>query len=302
MLDVFRHEALPYHGTDDFAVACVDVLRDGLAHEDRLIVLAASDKLAAVADQLGADASEVAFVALDEHGRNPSRILNLLNTFQSGSGGRHCVGVSESVIAGRTPAGLAEAQLAEFLFSTGDIASWPLTLVCLYDADTLQPDVLDVMRQSHAVLRGQDGNPDYLPDQATVLLATDLEASPHTAWRMDVGADDLAELREFIRANATRAGLGADRLDDLVLAANEIVTNSVRYGGGHARVAMWLDDTAVMCEVRDAGHVTDPLIGRFAPTPAASSGRGIWLANHLCDLVQFRSSPAGTTVRLYVDR
>jgi anti-sigma regulatory factor (Ser/Thr protein kinase) len=34
------------------------------------------------------------------------------------------------------------------------------------------------------------------------------------------------------------------------------------------------------------------------PEPGQLGGRGLWLANQLCDLVQIRCSPAGATVRL----
>jgi anti-sigma regulatory factor (Ser/Thr protein kinase) len=41
------------------------------------------------------------------------------------------------------------------------------------------------------------------------------------------------------------------------------------------------------------------LAGRIRPGPDQSSGFGLWLANQLCDLVQVRSLPSGTVVRLH---
>jgi hypothetical protein len=35
------------------------------------------------------------------------------------------------------------------------------------------------------------------------------------------------------------------------------------------------------------------------PTPRAESGRGVWITNQLCDLVQIRSGPSGTVVRVH---
>jgi len=35
------------------------------------------------------------------------------------------------------------------------------------------------------------------------------------------------------------------------------------------------------------------------PGPGASAGRGLWLANHFCDLVQVRSFPGELVVRMY---
>ncbi|MGH2885318.1 MAG: ATP-binding protein, partial [Solirubrobacteraceae bacterium] len=82
---------------------------------------------------------------------------------------------------------------------------------------------------------------------------------------------------------------------------NEVVTNSICHGEGRARVSFWTDESSVVCEVRDRGWIRDPLAGRVAPHPDRGTGRGLWLVNQLCDLVQLRSSPAGTTLRLLID-
>ena len=42
----------------------------------------------------------------------------------------------------------------------------------------------------------------------------------------------------------------------------------------------------------------DPLVGRVKPVPTQVGGRGLWLANQFCDLVQIRSGDDGTAVRL----
>ena len=129
-----------------------------------------------------------------------------------------------------------------------------------------------------------------------------LAPSPHDAIRIEVSGPTLTKMRDFVRTAAVDWGIRADRVDDLVLAANEIVTNSVRHGGGRCVLRMWQGDDAAVCEVRDRGHISDPLVGRLAPSAEAADGRGLWLANHLCDLLQIRSSGSGTVVRLVVDR
>jgi hypothetical protein len=42
------------------------------------------------------------------------------------------------------------------------------------------------------------------------------------------------------------------------------------------------------------------LVGRPPPAASPPNARGLWLVHHLCDLVQLRSSAAGTVVRLHV--
>jgi anti-sigma regulatory factor (Ser/Thr protein kinase) len=87
---------------------------------------------------------------------------------------------------------------------------------------------------------------------------------------------------------------------DLVLAANEIATNSVRHGGGRGAVRMWRHGESVACEVRDSGQIAHPLAGRERPKGGQTSGFGLWLANQLCDLVQIRSVESGSVIRLLV--
>ena len=79
----------------------------------------------------------------------------------------------------------------------------------------------------------------------------------------------------------------------------EVATNSIRHGSGGGTLRLWRQEDALVCEVTDPGHITDPLVGRRTPSPATQGGRGLWLANQLCDLIQVRSTPAGTTIRLH---
>ena len=42
-------------------------------------------------------------------------------------------------------------------------------------------------------------------------------------------------------------------------------------------------------------------VGRSRPDPTAESGRGLYIANQLCDEVSIESGPTGTRVRLRVE-
>ena len=90
--------------------------------------------------------------------------------------------------------------------------------------------------------------------------------------------------------------------EGLVLAVNEVATNSVVHGGGGGILRIWTEGDVLVCEVRDRGVIDDPLVGRERPLVNAAGGCGLWLANQLCDLVQVRSFAGGSVVRLHKRR
>jgi anti-sigma regulatory factor (Ser/Thr protein kinase) len=121
---------------------------------------------------------------------------------------------------------------------------------------------------------------------------------PTRAGRLDFGLDDLHDLRSRVAATATAAGLSPTRVGDLVVASSELAANSILYGGGRGLATIWGGDGAVFVEVADAGTITDPTVGRHRPDPAAERGRGLYIANQLCDQVSIDSTPTGTRIRL----
>ena len=64
---------------------------------------------------------------------------------------------------------------------------------------------------------------------------------------------------------------------------------------GKPRGRLRTDDAAVV-EFSDSGRLTEPLLGRVPPEVDRHGGRGLYLVNQLCDLVQVRSGSWGTAV------
>jgi anti-sigma regulatory factor (Ser/Thr protein kinase) len=112
-------------------------------------------------------------------------------------------------------------------------------------------------------------------------------------------SEQLGVLRRVLSTWAGQQRLAAAATEELVLAVNELATNSIRYGGGRGKLLLWRERDALVCEIRDRGHIDDPLIGRSPPAPNQHTGRGLWLVHQLCDVVQIHSSPAGTAIRVH---
>ena len=88
-------------------------------------------------------------------------------------------------------------------------------------------------------------------------------------------------------------------MDDLVLAVHELACNSIEHAGGRGVLRGWSEGNSLVLEVSDSGVIGDPLVGREPVLDVSEGGRGIWMANHLCDQVQVRAGAAGPTVRLH---
>jgi anti-sigma regulatory factor (Ser/Thr protein kinase) len=107
-------------------------------------------------------------------------------------------------------------------------------------------------------------------------------------------------VREFVTENAVAEGVDPERAAGLALAVDEVVTNALRHGGGGGRVRAWVEDGRIVCEVAGGGTILHPLVGRIQPDIEQLGGRGLWIANHFCDLLQIRSSREGTVVRCHL--
>jgi anti-sigma regulatory factor (Ser/Thr protein kinase) len=110
--------------------------------------------------------------------------------------------------------------------------------------------------------------------------------------------EDLGRVRRVVANQATAAGLGRERVAELMLAVNELTTNTVKHAGGGGMLRVWTEPGELICQVEDDGLIGDPLAGRTRG-PAGVGGLGLWMVNQLCDLVEVRTGAAGSTVRVH---
>lgn len=110
----------------------------------------------------------------------------------------------------------------------------------------------------------------------------------------------VTELRHSVTSCAHAAGLAGQRLDDFVLAVNELITNAVRHGGGQGSLRLWRQAGELVCEVADhgSGISSRQLDDRSRPAPDTAGGWGLWLARELSDTMEVETGEAGTTVRI----
>jgi anti-sigma regulatory factor (Ser/Thr protein kinase) len=110
----------------------------------------------------------------------------------------------------------------------------------------------------------------------------------------------LLDLRHAVADDPALGALSEDRRSDLVFALSEAASNAVKHGDGACMTRIWHDADEVITEVSTHTAVTDATVGCRRPAPDALEGRGMWLINQLCDLVELRSDGFGTTLRMHV--
>ena len=299
----FEHEALFYRGEDDFLAGLLPFVREGLERDEVVVVAEPRARLELLRDALGDDAAAVEFLDMSDIGQNPARIIGVWDRLlqQQTAAGRRLRGVGEPAFVGRREAEFTECRLHELLLNTAFDGGPSWRLLCPYDEAHLPPSVVRAALHTHP-LAGTTAerrtSPQYSPGDLDELFGAELPRPPDAVLRGIHGPADVPATRRTVAEYARAVGLPEETVEVLALAASELATNSIRHGGGTGTFAMWTTGSAVLVEFSDAGRVEDPLTGRRTPSLEQEGGRGIYLVNQLCDLVQLRSSDRGTTVRL----
>jgi anti-sigma regulatory factor (Ser/Thr protein kinase) len=295
----FRHEAFFYSGDDEFLQGTVPYLEEGIGAGETVLAVLPEPRMQLVREALGSAADAVEFWAMGNVGRNPARLISAWRDFlRTCDLDRGVRGLGEPVSPDRSPAEVEECELHERLFNLAFAQERTLTVMCPYDVGGLEDEVLQGAQRSHPVCAGPHGRSVSSRYSLEAPLEGSLSQPGRPSVSLDFGRADLAMVRHFVAQCARTTGLDDRRNEDLVLAVCEVATNSIRHGGGAGRLDIWDEDGELVCAVRDAGRIDDPLAGRERPRPDQERGRGLWIANQLCDLVQIRSGEAGTDVRL----
>jgi anti-sigma regulatory factor (Ser/Thr protein kinase) len=301
-----------YEGDDGFLDRIGRFVREGISAGEPTLVMTNARKIAALREVLaGADEDLVQYRDMEVAGANPARIIPAWDDFAtrlSGDGARRLRGVGEPIWAGRSAAELAECHWHEALINRAFAGLSGFWLVCPYDIGTLSASVVDDARRTHPLTNhGEESSsgPTHRADGRELVpkrpLATALDQPQSVVAQLRFDSDRLADLRALVAIEGARTALSSAQIDNLVVAVNEVATNSVTHGGGSGTARIWREGGAIVCEISDAGTIIDPLVDRTRPSHAPADARGLWTVNSLCDLVQVRSSfEGGSVVRMWM--
>ncbi|CAM5366430.1 sensor histidine kinase [Streptomyces atroolivaceus] len=300
----FYHPALFYGTEGEYLDGVGTFVQDALDREHSVLVAVPGPHLPLLQDLVEGNRKHVTWVDMRQAGRNPGRILSMLQEFADRAVDARTQAsiVGEPIWVGRTPAEAWEATRHEALINLA-FTGRPVSILCPYDT-ALPEDVLAQAHRTHPVV-GAPGayraSPRYTdPHEVCCDCDTPLPEPPD-AVVVPFGERALASVRDEADRWAAAAGLPPVRRTDWLLAIGEATANSVRHGGGRGTLRLWCADGELVAEIRDRGRLADPLMGRRRPDPrAAAGGRGVWIMHQVCDLVEFRAVEQGLVLRLHM--
>lgn len=293
------HQALFYRDNGEYLEGLRRFLRPAFESGDPIAIAVPEGKLQLVREQL-CDRSDEELLDMSEVGRNPGRILSMIERLRQERRGRMLHYVGEPIWAGRTDEEIREAVRHEALLNVM-LEDTPIRVLCPYDAVALDDAVLASAKRTHpeivenGVTRSSRCYSEAIPPECEAPLST----PPQAASNYVIKAGTLSALRAAVRDDGHDAGFGGELVDDLQLVANELATNALRHGAPQRQLTVWGTSEEMICQVENEGALSDPLAGRRNPRARAGNGMGLWIVHQLSALVEMRDG-VRTTVRAHL--
>lgn len=300
------HEALFYEDVDTLLAGTVPYVSAAAAAGDPVLIAVPDKRLDLLRDALAEVVDRVRFVDMSQVGRNPNRILPwVIRAFIDEHLPRSVCVVSEALWPGRAAEEVPACVAHEALTNVA-LAGCAATVLCPYDVSALPPGIRGYAERTHPVVTaaGQRRTSGCYtdPDDLLELLNQPLPEPRVAPDVLVFEANGLARVRHLVADRARQAGLSPALVADFQVAVNEVATNTLAHAIGPGTLRVWMADDRVVCEVRGPGHITDWLAGRVRPPADSDRGRGLLLANRLCDLIQTYTRPESTVTRLHMRR
>ncbi|HEY1518996.1 MAG TPA: sensor histidine kinase [Solirubrobacteraceae bacterium] len=294
------HQALFYRGSEEYLGGISAFIAPALERDEPVAIAVPMPKLTLLRTYLGGQAAQIELLDMCEFGKNPARIIPAVQAMIDRHGARPLHYVGEPIWSGRSPEEVREATRHEALINF----AWPsgqIRILCPYDFASLADPVLADARHTHpgVVHDGRlTASEAYSGPTVPAGCEEALPDPPPESQARRFELDDLGQLRAWMSDQVRSAGVDEERAREVVTAANELTTNTVKHADTHGILRFWRTSDELIFQIEDSGHISDPLAGR-RPRALGTGGLGLWMVNQLCDLVEVRTSAAGTTIRIH---
>jgi anti-sigma regulatory factor (Ser/Thr protein kinase) len=297
-----RHELLLYDDDDILASRAVPFLEDGLDCGETVMTVMDERKLDLLRDTLGRGADRVTCIACSSHYTRPEAAIadydaTVRSLVRDGAPAVRLLGELPTL---RGPEQW-DAWIAYDAILNRAFAHHPVSILCGYDSRVLPEELLDGARRAHPCLHGGVPNADY-HDPVDVVRAHTPAPQPLPELRPLSGGngDGAGAVRRALVAEMAAASMPRAAIEEMALAANEVLVNARRHGGGPPEVRVGRVGDQFVCELTDHGRgFDDPLAGHLPPHDGAP-GAGLWIARQATTRLEMIPAADGMTVRLWV--
>jgi anti-sigma regulatory factor (Ser/Thr protein kinase) len=298
-----KHDALIYDSDQGFVDRMAPFVQAGLAEGAAVLAVTTPANWTGLREALGPDAAGVSFTDRDSFYVRPAHSIA---EYDATVGERLGAGATSVWVIGEVQFGPTPREWDEWIAYEAIVnrafahrAAW---IVCPYDARVLPHRVIEHARRTHPEIlnggRSKSVAYDH-PEQIVRALAPEHDALPDL--RPLPPADSPQGIREQLAAEMAAAGVSAARALNMLLAAQEIVSNTWRHAGGPQMLRVGEVGGRFVCEISDSGGgYDDPLAGWIPPLPDQKGGTGLWVARQVVSRMDLMSTPRGLTVRLWL--
>ena len=302
----FVHQALIYESEEQFLAGAVPFVERGVAAGEPVLAAVQGANAEALRAAIGTDAPGFSIVPAEDWYETSARTREKVASWveEHGDGGRVRL-IGEPAWALGHEAQVRDLARHESVVNVA-FADCPVSFICPYDARTLPDEILEHAERTHPELVAGDGEAAASsayedPHSFCSGLARDAPHAGTPVSELEFGSADLPALRRLVEWESLFAGLEPTRVDELVLAVNELATNALVHGEAPARLMIWNEDGEVIFEVEDRGEgIGDALAGQLRPSPGGAGGRGLWLSRLMADALEIHSDEDSNTVALHV--
>jgi anti-sigma regulatory factor (Ser/Thr protein kinase) len=297
-----KHTVLLYDSEDEFVSVLRPFVEDGLTAGEPVITVASPSNLRALRESLGPTPPTAYFVESPEWYARPPDTMGRWVSFvedalAAGKPGARIIG---EVVWPADPAQHWEMKRFEAA-STLAWESRPALVVCPYNTKALPDTVIEAALVTHpGVIEDGVGSlsAGHLPPEQMVRESLPVLSSPAEAFRLRVELGDVVGAGDFVQARARLAGVDERRVQELVAAAGEVVSNSFAHARTPVEVFVWSEERRLICQIQDEGPgVADPAVG-YQPPFGEDRRFGLWLARQRSASIEVGSSARGAAVRL----
>lgn len=299
----FRHEAFLYESDDEFVGQMAAFLGAGLDEGASGLAVTTRSNCALLRDALGAASERVRFVNRDDWFFRPAKTIAAYDATLTGLArdGAASIRVVGEVQFGPTAEEWREWTAYEAILNRA-LAEHPAWFVCPYDRRALPEQVVEDAARTHpeVLTETRQTSARFASPEETVRDLTPAH-EPLDELRALPLAGDPVTFRERLAAELAAAKVPETKAVNMLVAANEIIVNAFRHGGGAEEMRAGLVDGHFVCEISDRGPgLDDPLAGYLPPNLELGRGAGLWTARQLTSRLELIPGAEGLTVRLWL--